>query len=295
MAYYSIKDLEKLSGIKAHTIRIWEKRYGLVEPRRTDTNIRYYDDDHLKKILNVAFLNRNGFKISHIAQLPEEEISARINEISRKSTDVENTIDHLLIAMIELDEDKFESILSESILHEGFEETLVHTIHPFFQRIGILWQTGAITPAQEHFISNLVRQKLIVAIDSLKPRINPAAKTFLLYLPEGELHELGLLFYYYLLKKRGHKIVYLGQSVPFGDLGVVAAARPVDVVFTYFGSNITGDNLNEYVQRLASLFPKKKVVFSCFEGLSVSRKLPENVILVKNSTGFLRNLETITA
>ena len=109
------------------------------------------------------------------------------------------------------------------------------------------------------------------------------------------MHELGLLFYYYLLKKRGHKIVYLGQSVPFGDLGVVAAARPVDVVFTYFGSNITGDNLNEYVQRLASLFPKKKVVFSCFEGLSVSRKLPENVILVKNSTGFLRNLETITA
>ena len=167
MAYYSIKDLEKLSGIKAHTLRIWEKRYNLVEPKRTETNIRYYDDEDLKKVLNVALLNRNGLKISHIAGLKTEEINSKISDLSKGNQDSESVIDNLVISMIELDEKKFEKILSRTIMQAGFEETILYTIYPFFQKIGLLWQTGAINPAQEHFISNLVRQKLIVAIDGI--------------------------------------------------------------------------------------------------------------------------------
>jgi DNA-binding transcriptional MerR regulator len=294
MAQYSIKDLEKLSGIKAHTLRIWEKRYRLVEPHRTETNIRYYEDADLKRILNVAFLNRNGYRISQIAQLEEEEINSKVNDLSRKTSDVENTIDHLLLAMIELNEEKFEKILTDSIMHSGFEETIISIVHPFFERIGVLWQTGAINPAQEHFISNLIRQKIIVAIDSLRPTYNHQSKTFLLYLPEGELHELGLLFNYYLLKKRGHKIIYLGQSVPFEDLNPIVEARSVDVLLTSFASSITGNNLNQYIDRLSKRFKDYKIIFSCFEELPVSRRLPSNVHRVKNSTSLLKLLPEIT-
>jgi len=293
MAVYSIKDLEKLSGIKAHTIRIWEKRYGLVEPSRTDTNIRFYNDIDLKRILNIAFLNRNGYKISHIAQLKEAEINERINELSKKTSDIENTIDYLLLSMIELDDEKFESVLSDHIRHEGFENTIIHIIHPFFERIGVLWLTGAITPAQEHFISNLIRQKLIVAIDQVNPGDIIHSQTFLLYLPEGELHELGLLFYYYLLKKRGHKVIYLGQSVPYSDLSTILASTKIDFIFLSFGSSITGDNLNQYIKQLASDFPGKKIIFTNLESLNVGRVLPNGVFRVRNSTAFLRLLDEL--
>ncbi len=296
MSNYSIKDLEKISGIKAHTLRIWEKRYNLLEPKRTDTNIRFYDDLDLKKVLNVALLNRNGLKISHIANLGNEEISSKINEISRQNQDTESLIDNLVIAMIELDEKKFEKILSRKIMQEGFEKTILYTVYPFFQKIGILWQTGAINPAQEHFISNLVRQKLIVAIDGImdKDQPNKPSKRFVLFLPEGELHEIGLLFYYYLVKKRGNMVIYLGQSVPFNDLQAVVEIRPCDYLITSLSSNISGINFRTYLDKLSRKFPDQIILFSTFDPDPVKEGLPHNVRMMDSAIDFVHFLEKIS-
>ncbi|MFW5979061.1 MAG: MerR family transcriptional regulator, partial [Bacteroidia bacterium] len=214
MATYSIRELEKLSGIKAHTIRIWEKRYKIIQPKRTGTNIRYYSNNDLKKLLNITILNRQGWKISDIAKLSDEELNRKVKDFSYDSKDTESQIEKLVIAMVDLDEVKFDQILSNAIMHDGFEQTIINLIFPFFKKIGLLWQTGSINPAQEHFVSNLFRQKLMVAIDNLKIPDRKDAKKFILFLPEKEFHELGLLFYSYLIKKSGHSVIYLGSSVP---------------------------------------------------------------------------------
>jgi len=195
MAHYSIKDLEKLTGIKAHTLRIWEKRYNLLEPKRTNTNIRFYDDEDLKRILNIALLNRNGIKISRIAGLDENEICDKISDLSKNYPDTENIIDNLVMSMIDLDEKKFSKILVRSTEERGFEDTILHLIYPFFEKIGILWQTGVVNPAQEHFVSNLVRQKLIASIDKLSENEQQDAQRYIMFLPEGELHEINLKIY----------------------------------------------------------------------------------------------------
>ncbi|MFO7826254.1 MAG: MerR family transcriptional regulator, partial [Cyclobacterium sp.] len=185
MSSYSIKDLEQLSGIKAHTLRVWEQRYNLLKPKRTETNIRFYDDEDLKLILNVALLNDNGFKISKIAKMSLADMKSEVLKLTERSFAYDDQIHSLIITMVELDEERFEKIISTNILKIGFELTMLHIIYPFLSKIGILWQTGSIHPGQEHFISNLVRQKLIVAIDG--QMYTGGGKKFLLFLPEGEL------------------------------------------------------------------------------------------------------------
>ncbi|MFW5645113.1 MAG: cobalamin B12-binding domain-containing protein [Bacteroidota bacterium] len=225
-------------------------------------------------------------KISHLAELGDKEICSKINDLSASDQDNEYTLDNLVISMIELDEKKFEKILSLSILRDGFETTLINTIYPFFEKIGVLWLTGAINPAQEHFISNLIRQKLIVAIDNTVEQVDGTSKTFILYLPEGELHEIGLLFHHYLLKKRGHRVIYLGQSVPFDDLTSVTKIRSSDYIVTSFGSSITGIDVNKYLMNLGNRFPQHTILFSSYEGSRINGNLPKNIRQIKNSTEF---------
>lgn len=202
MSAYTIRELENLSGIKAHTIRIWEKRYGLIAPQRTSTNIRTYCDTELKKLLNVSILNRNGLKISKIAQLSTDEIIAKISQFtSATTTSAESQIESLILAMIDLDDYRFEQVLARAVIQYGFEDAVTTVLYPFFVRIGIMWQTGSINPAQEHFVSNLVKQKLYVAIDGLNVNFKHNARRFVFFLPEGELHEIGLLFFCFLVKK----------------------------------------------------------------------------------------------
>ncbi|HYG20395.1 MAG TPA: MerR family transcriptional regulator, partial [Ohtaekwangia sp.] len=167
MGKYSIKELEQLSGIKAHTIRIWEKRHKLVKPSRTPTNIRFYSDADLKKIINVSLLNSQGMKISRIATLTPEEINQKVLALSETTSDAAIHMDQMVVTMIDLDEASFERVLSNLILRYGFEKSITDIVFPFLEKIGVLWQTQNITPAHEHFISNLIRQKIIVAIDSL--------------------------------------------------------------------------------------------------------------------------------
>jgi len=249
MGHYSIKDLEKLSGVKAHTIRIWEKRFKIIQPSRTETNFRYYNDEQLKKLLNISLLNNHGYKISNIAKLAECDICAEVEKLSVGERMYERQLEKLVVSMIELDEEKFEKQLSKLISQYGFEDAMLHIIYPFFDKIGILWQTGRVTPAQEHFVSNLVRQKLIVAIDGLKKKTVPHHKNFLLFLPEGELHEIGLLFCTYLLRKYGHKVIYLGQSLPLKDLAYVVRNRKPDYLLTYITSPMDG-GVKEYLKAM---------------------------------------------
>lgn len=259
MGKYSIKELEKLSGIKAHTIRIWEKRYRIVNPRRTGTNIRYYTDEDLKKIINVSVLNNHGLKISKIAQLSPADLASQVSTLSAAKTDADIHIDQLTVSMIELDEEAFEKILAGMILRFGFEKTITDIVYPFLEKIGVLWQTGNITPAQEHFITNLLRQKIMVAIDAvpLAPKGSPGA---LLFLPEEELHELGLLFYYYIVKKAGFRTYYLGQMVPYQDVMSVCSLYNPGTIITSLTTSPSVNSVQEYLNRLCKERPKSRIL-----------------------------------
>lgn len=282
MGQYSIKELERLSGIKAHTIRIWEKRHQLVSPQRTDTNIRFYSDDDLKKIINVSLLNNHGFKISKIANLSSSELSKKVYELSETKDQVDVFIDQMVVAMIDLEEEMFENLLARLTLKFGFEKTVTEIVYPFLEKIGILWQTGNITPAQEHFISNLVRQKIIVAIDSL-PLPPKTAKRIVLYLPETELHEIALLFYHYIARKEGFRTYYLGQSVPYSDLKQVCEQHLPKFIIGSFTTTPQAKDVQEYVNRLSTDFRTSVILTSGAAIRKVALKFPANFHVFDNA------------
>ncbi len=293
MATYTIRDLEKLSGIKAHTIRIWEKRYNIIAPTRTATNIRNYCDTELKKLLNISLLNRNGLKISKLASLSDDEIHEKINQLIHRYSDTESLVENLTIAMIELDEGKLDKILSRAIMQLGFEETIIKILYPFLIRIGVMWQTGVINPAQEHFITNLIRQKLMVAVDALITANNPDSKIFILFLPEGEYHELGLLFFYYLVKRRGHQVIYLGQSVPFNDLIEAKKLKFPNYLVTAFVSYINGKDIIKYAKSLTENFTEQTIYLSGGQISNIQDKLPANIKVISSPGDFRNELNKI--
>ena len=292
MTRYSIRELEKLTGIKAHTIRIWEKRYKIIKPERTNTNIRYYCDNDLKKLLNIAILNRKGYRISDIAKMGNGEISEKVMNFTYSSNDVESQIEKMVIAMVDLDEATFDKIISNAIMHDGFEQTIIKLIFPFFEKIGVLWQTGSINPAQEHFVSNLFRQKIMVAIDNLMIPDKKNAKKFILFLPENEFHELGLLFYNYLIKKSGQSVIYLGSSVPLEDLYKTTEIIHPDYLFTAISTSIRGMDLNTYIKKLSKNFPQQKIFIT---GLQIREtediSLPANIEVVSSPLKFSEKLQ----
>lgn len=293
MGNYSIKDLEKLSGIKAHTIRIWEKRYQLIKPERTCTNIRLYSDCDLRRIMNVSILNRRGLKISLIANLSEEEMRDKIVLLTQNSFSQDDQVENLVVAMIDLDELRFEKIMSASILKAGFEETFTRVVFPLLDKIGILWQAGTVKPAQEHFISNLLRQKLIVAIDGLLPSVLSDPKSFVLFLPEGELHELGLLYYYYLIKKRGHKVLYLGASVPVSDLAEILRSYQVQYLVSFFVTNLDKIKYADFLKLFGHEFSQQQVLLSGIVARNSNEPLAENVSMIASPVDFIHYLHQI--
>lgn len=280
MGKYSIKELERLSGIKAHTIRIWEKRHRLIDPQRTTTNIRFYSDEDLKKIINVSLLNAKGLKISKIVNMSGDEINQRIIDLSENHADAIIHIDQLVIAMVELEEEKFEKILSGLILRFGFERTVIDILYPFLDKIGVLWQTHHITPAQEHFIANLIRQKVIVAIDSL-PLAEKTARKVMLYLPENELHEIGLLFSHYRIRKAGYRTYYLGQNVPFADLKATYEVHKPELIVGAITAPLSRISLKAYIERIANEFPESKILLSGYQVNDYVSTIP-NVYILKS-------------
>lgn len=294
MIKYSIRDLEKLTGIKAHTIRMWEKRYQFLTPERTLTNIRFYSDQDLRSFLNISILNRNGFKISHIVKMKTKEINERILEITENVHDFDNQIESLIVAMTDLDELKFDKILTTSILKLGLENTITQIIYPFFEKIGVLWQIGTINPGQEHFVSSLIRQKLIIAIDGQHDPYAGNAKLFLLFLPNGEFHEIGLLYSHYLIKKSGFRVVYLSQNVPFEDLIEIAQMKPPDFLFTSFTSFITEVDLKSYIYKLSAAFPDKNIFVSGFQVREYTIEMPKNIKQISSSDELLAALQSLS-
>lgn len=282
MSNYSIKDLEQLSGIKAHTLRIWEQRYNIINPKRTDTNIRTYDDNDLKLVLNIALLKDHDYKISEIAKLSLEELSKEVLAISDKQLNYPDQIHALTIAMIDIDEERFEKIMSTNILQFGFENTMINIIYPFLSRIGTLWVTGSIGPAQEHFITNLIRQKIIVAIDGQIIKPNADSKKYILYTPEGEFHEIPLLFANFILRARHNKVIYLGQSMPFSELQFICQHHKPDCLFTVITSTPGQDEIQQYVNKLGDTFPDVKILLTGYQVIAQGLDLPKNAEVVNN-------------
>ncbi|WKN30588.1 MerR family transcriptional regulator [Porifericola rhodea] len=277
MSNYSIRDLEQLSGIKAHTLRIWEQRYQFIIPKRTETNIRYYDDKDLKLVLNIALLKDNGFKISKIAGMSDEDMLNEVLRLTERNLRYPDQIHALTLAMIDLDEDRFEKIMSTNILKLGFESTMINVIYPFLSKIGVLWQTGSINPSQEHFITNLIRQKLIVAIDGQFVSNAESQHKYLLYLPEGELHEITLLFLCYLIKARHNKVIYLGQNLPFEDLVSVNNVHRPDFILTIFTTSPSSDQVEDYMDKLSKTFKDTQILLSGYQVIGQNLKTPDNI------------------
>lgn len=257
MAIYSIKEMSILSGIKAHTIRIWEKRYNMFSPARTDTNIRRYSDSDLKLALNASLLINMGYKISRIANMSEEEISSIVSK-GNKYTSPPPVPETLFISAMNLDKDSFLNKISETVEQKGLEWTFENLIVPFQKRIGLLWLAGTITPAQEHFASNLLREFLI------KASLNTVAENqkedkILFFLPEGEMHELGLLYFNSIANLEGYKTIYLGQNVPIEDIVELANKHRVKYLFTSFTMTVPPDYINELFSSIAKLTDKVKI------------------------------------
>lgn len=215
---FSIKDLENITGVKAHTIRIWEKRYDLLSPERSETNIRYYSNKNLQKLLNIVLLNNNNYKISKISEMKDDEISFTARELVLDRAINEEAINSLKLAMFQFDKTLFNNIYSRLLLKKTFKEIFKEIFIPFLEHVGLLWQTETILPAHEHFVSNLISQKVQVNTEELKYTTIISDTTYVLFLPENEIHELGLLYLNYELVLRGYKTIYLGQSLPIDNL-----------------------------------------------------------------------------
>lgn len=276
MTKFTIKDLENLSGIKAHTIRIWEQRYSFLKPSRTDTNIRYYSNDDLKAILNISILNKYGYKISHINRMSVSDVQARVAELNIAGAPQERIVNELIQLMVDLDTAGFEKLVDKQIAAAGIEKTIIRIIFPFFERIGILWQTGHINPAQEHLITNIIRQKLIVGIDQAKSLIK-VKRSFLLFLPEGEHHELGLLLVYYLLKRKGAEVFYIGANVPLKDAQFVAEIKKPDFVYIHLTSTSSGFNFQKFLTQTSEKISRSRIIVSGHVTQDYKKALPKNV------------------
>ena len=294
MANYSIKDLEHLSGIKAHTLRIWEQRYGITNPKRTETNIRYYGQDDLKLVLNVALLKENGHKISKIAKMSKEEVSEIVLEVSEKLSSHTDQIHALTLSMIDMDEQRFEKIIASNTLKIGFERTMLNIIYPFLSKIGIMWVTDAINPAQEHFMSNLIRQKTLVAIDNLYTQVSDNSKKYMLFLPEGELHELSLLFANLLIRSRNNRTIYLGQNMPFHDLEVAYDLYKPDYLLTILTSRNQDTSPQEYIDKLSSQYPETTILVAGSQIIGEDLTFGENVITMGNPNQMITFVEEHT-
>jgi len=282
VALYSIKDLESLSGIKAHTLRIWEQRYSILNPKRTESNIRFYEDSDLKLLLNIALLNKNGIKISKIAKMDNDEIAASVAAISSIGSDNPSQLDALTISMIEMDEYKFDKIISTNIKQLGFERTMFQVLLPFLDKLSLLWLTGSIEPVQESFISNLIRQKIIFAIDNEAFVTGRNVKKFMIYTPPGERQELSILLFHYLLKARSNQVIYLGQDISLMDLKHACRINSPDYLFTMLTESYQDSSINKYIHDLRNLSPDIQVLLSGYQVAAQNIQSEGNVTVLES-------------
>lgn len=289
MAEYKIKDLENLTGIKSHTIRIWEKRYRILSPDRTDTKIRTYSDSELTHLLTVSMLNRNGIKISKIAQLSQEDMNKLLWDI-KVNKEPEYSMDKLLLSLVSLDEELFKETLANLLESEGLEKTFTNHLIPFLDRIGIMWLIGSVNPAQEHFMSNLIRQKIISEIDKQEIPVS-TEKSVLMYLPEHEWHEMSLLFYHFLLRSKGVPTFYLGQSLPYESLVECIEKLKPNYILSSWLTAVDEKLVVSYFKRLKSDYPNLDVFAGGPQIKANSTALKKYIIEVNDLSSIMKYLE----
>ena len=280
MNLFSIRDIENLTGIKAHTLRIWEQRYNLFCPKRKESKHRFYDCEDLKFLLRVAYLYNQGIKISRIANYSQEEITQMALDVRPDVDNYEIFINQLTEASLDFDQVRFEKVLNNLVLHAGFEKSITCVLFPLLKKMGLLWLTGHVVPAQEHFASALITKKLMVAIDGLEKPVYKSGRRVLLFTPAGEHHEIPLLFMQYLLKKQGVPYLYLGKNISLSMLQQVCAWQPVTQLYFHLITNLIKCDMHAYLQQLSELFPDKEIVFSGPEACQCSCDL-KNVRLLK--------------
>lgn len=261
MQKFTIKDIENMCDIKAHTLRIWEQRYQFFTPKRTEGKQRYYENEDLKRLLRIAFLYHHGWKISKIVALNDDEVIAAVRKLEKVSEDFQHFILTLIEAAIDFDEKIFNQVLDELIQKFGLEDTISKICYPFLKRIGVLWMTNNIIPAQEHFASYLIQHKIIAETDKL-PHKQASKPTILLFTPDGEYHEMPLLFIHYMLRKWGWPTIYLGANIKIEQLKEVARQEEVGYVFTHIITNFTRFEIDDYFELLCKTLPDKIIVAS---------------------------------
>ncbi len=286
---FSIKDLENLSGIKAHTIRIWEKRYDVLKPMRTDTNIRLYDTDNLQKLLNITLLHNYGYKISTISKYSDEKIPELVREIINKKSVKHHAISEFKMAMMNFDQVQFTKTYDKLLSEKSFTDVFYEVFIPLMTELGLLWQSDTISPAHEHFITYLIKQKIIANTEKIQ-YIEPAKtdKIFVLYLPDNEIHELGLLYLNYEIISNGYKSIYLGESVPIDSLKVVSRNFDNIVYISYATVKPEPDEINEYVSQI------KNEVLDDQSQIWFIGRMAENILPVKLSNK-VRKFDTISS
>lgn len=284
MNVFTIRDIENLCGIKAHTLRIWEQRYQLHIPKRKAGNHRLYDDEDLKHLLRIAFLYHNGHKISRLARLSEEEITRLALKIPQSGGANEIFINHLIEAALDFDQELFDRVLHNIILHMGFEKAIPRVLYPFLSKIGLLWLTGNVVPAQEHFASALIINKLIIEINSLEnpPGPRPGQRQVLLFSPKGELHEIPLLYMRYLMKKNGQATIYFGRDIGLEDLRSYGQERPVTHLYFHLITNLIRYEPRQYLDKLIEYFPASTIVISGKVGATFPDVYPQQVRILKS-------------
>ncbi|MDC8006381.1 MerR family transcriptional regulator [Aureisphaera galaxeae] len=296
---FSIKDLENLSGVKAHTIRIWEKRYNLLEPARTDTNIRKYDLINLKKLLNVTLLYNEGYKISKIAGFKEEEIAKLINSLSKKNQE-DFSLQAFKTAMFDFDHPLFTKTYNQLAKNKSFREIFYEIFLPLLNEIGLLWQTGTIDPSHERFISELIKQKIIINISKLQEESKEKkVPSFALYLPYEEIHEIGLLFANYEILSSGFATVYLGTNIPMDGLKHILKHYEEITFLSYFTVKPDRESVYEYVTRFQRILGTEDPMPLWIMGYKtigvVDSKLPDNVKVVENLEELRLRLQKLKA
>ncbi|WEK34391.1 MAG: MerR family transcriptional regulator [Candidatus Pseudobacter hemicellulosilyticus] len=297
MNVFSIRDIEQLTGIKAHTIRIWEQRHNLLCPKRKESKHRVYDSDDLKFILRVALLYNHGYKISRIACMDADKIRDLTLELKKECEQFGAYVNQLTEATLDFDQLRFERILQNVIIEYGFERTVQHVIFQLLNKIGVLWLAGKIHPCQEHFASALVLKKMVSAIDGLPP-VRPATapgRSVLLFTPGAEFHEIPLLFMQYLLKKNGVPTVYAGKSVSPDALEAICRQQYISQLYFHQVTNIVRCDINTYLRKLADRFPDKEIFFAGLHGCGCKLgNLPVNTTYLQNDLSMLSFSESKT-
>lgn len=283
MEHYSLSDLESITGIKSDTIRMWEHRYRITIPERTSTNRKWYSGEDLRRLINISILNKSGIKISEIASLPNKALEEKAAAIARSSPAPETIIGQLISAMINYDEDGVNEILLRSVLSSSFDETFTGLVFPFLNRVGILWHTGAIKIGHEHFISNLFRRRLIFAFENLTPIYSPKSKKILMFLPENEYHEMGLIYYAFIARKLGNRVLYLGQSTPMKAVIEASWSWKPEIIITGAISGLSVKDNDSFIGELSESFPGIKILLAGSLASSAERKKSGNIFSCRSA------------